>query len=147
VATAATLPVHGQHFGRKYHAEASKCANTHLDRGANTGWAGIIRVDGASYTWMGAPTAPDALPSVNQTSFEYTATRSIFQQEVGGVGLTVTFLSPVTPTDYQRASLPFSYLDVEVTSLDGAEHQVQLYSDISAGKCPYSYPCSRGLTS
>ena len=101
-----------------------------------TGWAGIIRVDGQSYTWMGAPLAPDALPNVMQTSFEYTATCSIFTQQVNNtISLTVTFLSAVTPEDYLRASLPFSYMQVEVASLDGVEHEVQLYTDISAGAC------------
>ena len=49
------------------------------------------------------------------------------------VGLNVTFLSPLFPNDLQRQSLVFSYLDISVFSLDGAEHDVQVYSDISAG--------------
>ncbi|KAJ5220115.1 hypothetical protein N7468_009319 [Penicillium chermesinum] len=36
------------------------------------GWAGIVRVDGAPYTWMGS--LPNTM-SVNQTAFEYTATK------------------------------------------------------------------------
>lgn len=72
---------------------------------------------------------------MNQTAFSYTSTRSIFTLDVDGkVQMTVTFLSPVTPTDYMRQSLVFTYLDVAVQSLDGAEHDVQLYSDISAGE-------------
>ena len=102
-----------------------------------TGWTGLIRVDGSSYIWMGDPagfTASD-LPTVNQTSFEYTATRSIFEQQVNNaVGITVTFLSPVTPNDYMRGSLVSSYMHVAVSSLDGATHDVQLYTDISAGR-------------
>lgn len=31
-----------------------------------------------------------------------------------------------------RASLPYTYLDVEVFSADGNEHSVQVYADISA---------------
>ena len=50
----------------------------------------------------------------------------------GGVQLSLLFLSPITPSDYVRQSLPYSYLDVEVHSLDGGSHDVQLYSDISA---------------
>lgn len=48
--------------------------------------------------------------------------------------MTVTFMSPISPNDYMRQSLVFSYMDVEVISLDGAEHAVELYSDISAGE-------------
>jgi hypothetical protein len=81
-------------------------------------------------TWMGAPSGPAV---ANQTSFEYTSTRSIFTLSVDGkVGMNVTFLSPVEPTDLKRQSIPASYMNVEVFSIDGAEHKVQLYSDVSA---------------
>jgi hypothetical protein len=92
----------------------------------------MIRVDGNSYTWMGDPAGP-AL--VSQTAFEYTSTRSIFTMDVAGkVEMTITFTSPLTPEDLKRQSLVFSYMEVVVQSLDGAPHNVQLYSDISAGK-------------
>lgn len=102
-------------------------------RGQILGWTGLIRVDNTSYTWMGAP-AP--LPTVvTQTSFEYTSTRSTFVMDVAGlVEMNITFLSPVTPTDLMRQSLTFSYVDVSVTSTDGAAHDVQLYTDVTAGK-------------
>lgn len=102
-------------------------------RGQILGWTGLIRVDNTSYTWMGAP-AP--LPTVvTQTSFEYTSTRSTFVMDVAGlVEMNITFLSPVTPTDLMRQSLTFSYVDVSVTSTDGAAHDVQLYTDITARK-------------
>jgi hypothetical protein len=53
---------------------------------------------------------------------------------VGGrLDMTITFLSPVNPDDLKRQSLTFSYMQVSVVSLDGRPHDVQLYSDISAG--------------
>lgn len=94
-----------------------------------TGWAGMIRVDGTTYQWMGA--VPDS-QNVDQTEFSYTSTRSNFVMNVGGkVEMNITFLSPVTPNDLKRQSLTFSYLDVGVHSLDGADHDVQLYADVS----------------
>lgn len=59
----------------------------------------------------------------------------------GPVALTVTFLSPIFPKDLKRQSLPFSYVDVSVSSSDGKPHEVQLYTDITAGKIdvPQSY--------
>jgi len=51
----------------------------------------------------------------------------------GKVEMIITFLSPVTPDDLKRQSLTFSYLHVAVSSMDGKAHDVQLYSDISAG--------------
>lgn len=82
---------------------------------------------------MGAP--PNAPQVVDQTDFSYTSTRSTFIMSVGGkVGMNITFMSPVTPDDLKRQSLTFSYLDVAVQSLDGAEHEVALYTDVSGGK-------------
>jgi Domain of unknown function (DUF5127) len=102
------------------------------NRNKITGWTGMIRVDGTPYVWMGNP---GNAANVNQTSYTYTSTRSIFTMDVGGlVQMNITFLSPITPDDFQRQSLPFSYVDVAVSSLDGKSHSVQLYTDISAGK-------------
>lgn len=96
-----------------------------------TGWCGLIRVDGTAYTWMGLP----GTTTVTQTAFEYTSTKSIFTMDVGGkVEMNITFMSPITPDDFKRQSLVFSYLNVEVSSLDGNDHDVQVYADISAGK-------------
>ncbi|KAJ5248318.1 hypothetical protein N7497_008379 [Penicillium chrysogenum] len=93
------------------------------------GWTGMIRVDGNTYTWMGLPGSK----TVNQTTFEYTSTKSIFTMNVENkLEMNITFLSPVTPTDLKRQSLVFSYLNVEVSSLDGQKHDVQVYTDISA---------------
>lgn len=69
-----------------------------------------------------------------QTAYEYTASKSIFTIDVDGkVEIKASFVSPLTPEDFKRQSLIASYLNVEVTSLDGADHSVQLYTDISAG--------------
>ncbi|KAI1762401.1 glutaminase A [Hypoxylon sp. FL1150] len=96
----------------------------------NTGWAGFIRVDGATYNWLGAPSG--GVDTVDQTDFSYTSTRSIFIMNVADkVEMNITFLTPVTPTDLRRQSLVFSYLEVAVTSLDGDSHDVQLYADVS----------------
>ena len=92
----------------------------------------MIRVDGATYTWMGAPNPQPTL--VTQTAFEYTSTRSTFMMSAGAVNMNITFLSPLTPTDLKRQSLPFSYVDVAVSSADGETHDVELYTDITAGE-------------
>ena len=95
----------------------------------------MIRVDSTAYIWMGNPGNSINPNMVTQTAFEYTSTRSIFTMNVGGkVEMNITFLSPITPSDPQRQSLIFTYLDVGVQSLDGAEHDVQIYTDISAGE-------------
>ena len=80
---------------------------------------------------------PNPLPQVaDQTSFEYTSTCSTFKFDVGGLlSLEVLFLSPISPNDLSRQSAPVSYLSVSVSSKDGEEHDVQVYTDVSAGKC------------
>ncbi|KAL9055731.1 MAG: hypothetical protein Q9162_003367 [Coniocarpon cinnabarinum] len=104
--------------------------------GAVVGWTGLVRVDNDVYTWMGAPNVTGVIPPVvNQTSYSYTSTRSIFQMDVAGkVDMNITFLSAVYPQDYMRQSFPISFLDVSVESKDGLDHSVQVYTDISAGK-------------
>ncbi|KAI0164391.1 glutaminase A [Hypoxylon sp. FL1284] len=95
-----------------------------------TGWAGFIRVDGTAYNWLGAPGG--GADAVDQTDFSYTSTRSTFIMNVADkVEMNITFLSPVTPSDLRRQSLVFSYLEVAVSSTDGASHDVQLYADVS----------------
>ncbi|KAG6035475.1 hypothetical protein E4U41_006078 [Claviceps citrina] len=93
------------------------------------GWQGFIKVDGQDYNWMGG--APGA-PTVDQQSMEYTSTRSLFNMSVAGkVAMNIEFLSPVFAEDLRRQSVPFSYLNVAVRSLDGASHSVQIYADVS----------------
>ena len=96
----------------------------------------MIRVDGQTYQWMGDPAhGLSGVSDVDQKAFLYTSTKSVFTMDVGGkVQMIITFLSPVTPGDYKRQSLPMSYLQVSIISIDGREHSVQLYSDISAGE-------------
>ena len=92
----------------------------------------MIRVDDKVSAWMGAP---GGFARANQVSAEYTSTKSIFTiQADDKVSVKVTFLSPLTPDDLKRQSLHFSYMKVEVSSIDGSDHNVQLYTDISAGK-------------
>ena len=90
---------------------------------------------------------PENITTANQFSFEYTSTQSIFVIEVDKkISMRVTFLSPLTPDDLQRQSLMFSYMNVEVASLDGAEHDVQLYTDVSAGMFTIIYVARCVLT-
>ncbi|KIW02103.1 uncharacterized protein PV09_06593 [Verruconis gallopava] len=102
-----------------------------------TGWSGFIRVDGQVYQWLGNAARAfgneSTVPNVDQKSFEYTSTQSSFIMDIEGkVQMTVNFLSPITPDDFKRQSLPMSYMEVSVVSTDGAQHSIQLYADISA---------------
>jgi hypothetical protein len=99
--------------------------------GQRLGWTGLVRVDGKTFAWMGAP---GGIPTATQISAEYTSTTSIFIIHADDkVRVTVTFLSPLTPNDLKRQSLIFSYMNVMVASMDGKFRDIQIYTDISAG--------------
>lgn len=101
------------------------------------GWAGLIRVNGLTYEFMGAPNQ-DYIGNRHrravQIGFRYTSTRSIFEFEAGQVRFIVTFLSPIAAEgDLVRQSLPFSYLSIELVSENLKESdQVVVYTDIQA---------------
>ncbi|KAL7281458.1 hypothetical protein ACG7TL_004773 [Trametes sanguinea] len=105
------------------------------------GWSGKIRVDGQTFAWMGADQAP---PNVtNVTNVQLTPTRTIFTMQAGPMNVTITFLSPIEPSDWVLQSLPFSYVSFEATALDGQPHSIQVYSDISAGQLFLADICDR----
>ncbi|OSX60304.1 hypothetical protein POSPLADRAFT_1148035 [Postia placenta MAD-698-R-SB12] len=101
--------------------------------GDTLGWAGYVNVDGVSYNFLGDPDVPntDAAKAV-QKSAEFTSTQTTFVLTAGPVDLTVTFLSPVEPSDLLNQSLPWSYLALSAAPSDGNSHSVQVYTDISA---------------
>lgn len=125
----------GPSFGRKCYFERLPYINHIADnkRSENiNGWAGLIKVDGKVYNWMGGAPGP---PTADQLGMTYTATKTEFLLNVAGkVEMSVKFLSPVTPEDMRRQSIPFSYLDVAVRSLDRNSHKVQIYTDVTGGK-------------
>ncbi|TFY68763.1 hypothetical protein EVG20_g3433 [Dentipellis fragilis] len=94
------------------------------------GWQGYIRVDGTTYSFLGA--FPDNELIMNISAMTITPTRTIWSLAAGPMIVNVTFFSPIEPGDWVRQSIPFSYLYVEAASVDGNQHSVQVYSDISA---------------
>ncbi|KAK7047204.1 hypothetical protein VNI00_006870 [Paramarasmius palmivorus] len=93
------------------------------------GWTGFVRVDGTTWRWMGESQYGNV---TTLQSAEITPTRTNFAFLAGPVQLNASFLSPIEPSDWVLQSLPFSYLSVNVQSLDGQAHDIQLYSDITA---------------
>ena len=66
------------------------------------GWAGLIRVDGTTYNWLGnAATIPNVQPT-QQLSQILTPTQTIFLVQAGPVQLNLTFLSPIEVRLLQR---------------------------------------------
>jgi hypothetical protein len=101
--------------------------------GRVTAMTGLASIDGTPYLFLGSPGSPTPHPfaTMRQTGLTTTATRSEFVLRQAGVELTVTFLSPVTPGDLRRQSQPLSYVSVTARSVDGADHRVAVYFDVS----------------
>src|SRR5438132_4943776 len=70
--------------------------------GTVQGMCGLARIDGKPYRFLG----PNTVPAMNQVGLEVTPTRTIYRFEAGGVGLTLTFLSPLLPQDLDLMSRP-----------------------------------------
>ncbi|KAF8874079.1 hypothetical protein BD779DRAFT_1630406 [Infundibulicybe gibba] len=91
------------------------------------GWLGYINIDGVTWEWLGGTKNNSTLVKT-----EITATRTIFTFSTGPMELEVTFLSPIEPTDLVRQSFPFTYMYLTAKATDGANHSVQVYTDITA---------------
>ncbi|TFY76685.1 hypothetical protein EWM64_g7329 [Hericium alpestre] len=94
------------------------------------GWQGYVRVDDITYSFLGD--FPDNQIVTNISRTIITPTRTTWTMPAGPMEINVTFFSPIEPGDPIRQSIPFSYLYFEAVSTNGAEHSVQVYSDISA---------------
>lgn len=93
-------------------------------------WAVIARVDGEAWSIFGVPKADDGVRPARRQSAEYIATHTTFCVAAGSAMVVLDFISPMSPKNYLRQSLPFSYLTVAVSGSNGASPDVQIYSDI-----------------
>ena len=98
--------------------------------GRITAITGLVRVDGVTYTWCGAPS--QNFPLAVQIGLAVTSTRSVYTLLAGPVTLTATFFSPVDPASLRRQCVPMSYITVTAAARDGGRHAVSVYLDISA---------------
>ncbi|GIJ91922.1 hypothetical protein Asppvi_010897 [Aspergillus pseudoviridinutans] len=96
--------------------------------GQDLGWSVMVRVDGQTYSLMGVKDPGKGVQPAVVHSAEYTATHSMFTASAGTAMVTLDFFSPVSPSNYLRQSLPFSYLTVSVSGTSG--NSVQVFSSI-----------------
>ena len=54
-------------------------------------------------------------------------TQTFYTFECGGISLDVIFTSPAVPTDLDLVSAPYNYVTYQAKSIDGKEHEVQVY--------------------
>ncbi|KAJ5670797.1 uncharacterized protein N7477_006160 [Penicillium maclennaniae] len=93
-------------------------------------WSVIARVDGTSYNLFGVANPLGGTTAATVTEATYTSTHSTFLVTAGSRRFTLDFFSPVSPKNYLRQSLPFSYLTVTLAA--GNSSSVQIYSDIDS---------------
>jgi hypothetical protein len=90
---------------------------------------GLVRIDGKAYRIIG--NEPEGVPAMEQKKLQVLPTRTIYEFEASGVGITLTFMTPVLPADRDVMSRPATYVTWTVQSMDGKEHAVSLYFDAS----------------
>lgn len=93
-------------------------------------WSVIARIDGQAYSIFGVPHPGRGVQPATLQSAEYTSTHTIFTVTAGPATVTLRFFSPVSPKNFIRQSLPFSYLTVSAARANGRSPNVQIYSDI-----------------
>lgn len=98
--------------------------------GYGRGMSCLVRIDGRCHRIMGL--YPAEIPAVRQERVEVLPTRTIYTFAADGVAIVLTFTSPLLPHDLDLLSRPVTYLNWEVRSLDGRQHAVALYCDLSA---------------
>jgi glutaminase A-like protein/uncharacterized protein DUF5127/uncharacterized protein DUF4964 len=98
--------------------------------GASQPMAGLARVDGSVYRFMG--NAPSSVPAMQQVSKVLTPTRTIYEFEKSGIQLTLTFFTPALAADLAILSRPVTYISWDVRSIDSGTHTVSVYLDCSS---------------
>lgn len=89
---------------------------------------GNINIDGEIKRFMGLKGAKEVLPQ-KCIKVGLTSTRYIFEDKK--VRLTLTFTSPLLLNNLALASRPTAYVDFLVESIDGCEHEVQVFMGFS----------------
>src|SRR3954470_12712585 len=94
--------------------------------GARQPIAGLARIDGTTYRFMGA--RPKDEPAMEQVSLSVTATHTLYRFRAAQVDLTLTFFTPALPRDLDILSRPVTYLSVSATSQ--SSHEVSILIDV-----------------
>ena len=109
----------------------------HLNDAATVHWTGkpntltaLARIDGVTYQVIGQERKN--IKPLPQRSVEVLPTRTVYQFSGAGVNLALTFLTPALPDDLDVLSRPLTYLDWQLSSADGARHDVAIYFDAAS---------------
>ncbi len=100
-------------------------------------WAGTAKaitvmahVDGVAYRLLGDLPA-EALP-MQLTQVEVRPSRTTYRYADMGVTLTLSFVTPLLPTDDEAMALPGVWIELTGSSTDGGTHELAFYVDTDA---------------
>jgi len=93
--------------------------------GAEQPIAGLVRIDGRAYRYMGG--SPRQVPAMQQDSLDVRATNTVYVFEAAGIKLQLDFFTPAFPQDLDLLSRPVTYLTWDVSSVDGKSHKVEVF--------------------
>jgi len=88
--------------------------------------AGLARIDGKAYRFMGA--SPRGVPAMEQTSLQVTPTHSVYTFVADEVTLIADFFTPSFPKDLDLLSRPVTYLTFTATGQ--GSHELSLLVDV-----------------
>lgn len=125
---AVPLIVHNPYFSIWSMADRLTDDTTRHWTGAPQPIAGLVRIDGHPYRYMGSD--PSSVPAMRQISLRVEATRTTYQFESAGVRLQLEFFTPAFPQNMDVLSRPVTYLTWTASSADGAGHTVDLLLDV-----------------
>ncbi|MGA7343734.1 MAG: DUF4965 domain-containing protein [Terracidiphilus sp.] len=123
---AVPLIAHNPYFSVWSMADRLTDQDTRHWTGARQPIAGLARIDGTTWRFMGAE--PRNLPAMEQTSLDVTPTHTVYTFHAAQVTLTVTFFTPAFPRDLDVLSRPVTYLSFTATGA-GAQ-DVTLFLDV-----------------
>lgn len=99
---------------------------------------GFVKLDGATYCFMGESSRFQALGVIpaKQLSVYVTAFTTDYVFEIGKAKLSLSFVSPLAPTDMQMISMPVCYVNYDIQGADNAEISLFVKRDIAYNKRP-----------
>ena len=97
--------------------------------GAEKSFRGVVTIDGQLMRWIGRT----GRRAMNTVAVNVTPLSTEYVMEELGVRIAVKFTSPLLLSDLDVLSTPITYMDVDVTFVDGKEHTVEfgLYATAS----------------
>jgi len=125
---ATPLIAHNPYFSVWSATDKLTASETRHWTGARQPIAGLARIDGKPYRFMG--TNPDNVPAMEQTAQRLTPTRTGYRFRAGGVELALEFFTPAFPEDLDLISRPVTYLTWKAAATDGAAHEVAVLVDV-----------------